>query len=903
MKNSLVLFLFFLTHSISSQNETNNWYFGNKAALDFNSGNLSLKSDSQMNTPAGCSTISDASGNLLFYTNGETIWNKNHQIMENGEGLFGDKEHTQSTIIIPKPESDEIFYVFTLQQAISGTTPTSSYELNYSEIEISNQYPLGNVINKNSRLRQYTSQRITAIHHKDEKSIWLITFGKTAPDANQETFMVYKIDASQISSTPIISNVSDTNSSSGQMKISPDGKKIVTASVEETRVDFYNFDTETGIVQQDLTVNMALDFSSGYVPYGVAFSQDSKMLYLTTSKYGENSSSFYLFQQDLTVNFTGFDDPPIGNEIFKSNAFLPGSLQLGSNGNVYVALKGNPPSELTVIGEIQNADKVFTDDSFLNLIDLVPNSSNFGLPNFIQSYFFTRIITQDECVFENVSFSLTPSSLITNIIWDFGDGNTASGENVTHNYTNPGEYVVKATLTKNGNAIDLYKKITVYSLPNLTPNQELVECDDNFDGLSTFNLNSIKPKITNPALNEELFFYLSLDDLTRDIQITNPEQFQNTIINQEVFVKVVNENNCAETTSFRVNSKFIQLENIPDFFACENSDDISGDNKAQFNSDVLQAFVKNQITVPNLTSLEFYPTLIDAQTNLNKFEGNFITSAGPIYLKIQEQDLSCGGIKAFNLVINSETKINILNSYTICFNPSLKPPVIISADNSNERFEWRNSLDEVISINQNFTLDTLGEFSLTVYKTENGILCSNKKFFNVRNPEKPIFADINVNTEDSTNNIIDVNINGNSSYEFSLDNVNFNGNSTSYTFNNVKSGLRTIYIRDINNCEEPIETKITVIGFKKFFTPNNDGNNDFWNINGISSDEFKSINIIIFNRFGKTIKEITNFDDQGWDGTFNGKKLANSNYWFKATIIDNDNNLIEETGNFSLISY
>ncbi|MGB1043009.1 MAG: hypothetical protein ACPGU6_06420, partial [Tenacibaculum sp.] len=81
----IFLFLSIITSQfIFSQNETNNWYFGNKAALNFDKTRVNILSDSKMNTPAGCSAISDNNGNLLFYTNGKTIWNKNHEIMENG---------------------------------------------------------------------------------------------------------------------------------------------------------------------------------------------------------------------------------------------------------------------------------------------------------------------------------------------------------------------------------------------------------------------------------------------------------------------------------------------------------------------------------------------------------------------------------------------------------------------------------------------------------------------------------------------------------------------------------------------------------------------------------------------------------------------------------------------------
>ena len=196
----------------------------------------------------------------------------------------------------------------------------------------------------------------------------------------------------------------------------------------------------------------------------------------------------------------------------------------------------------------------------------------------------------------------------------------------------------------------------------------------------------------------------------------------------------------------------------------------------------------------------------------------------------------------------------------------------------------------------------IGDYSITVYKTENGIECSFKKDFTAINPEKPTVNSIKVNTEDEDNNIVDITVNGNSSYEFSFDNINFEGNSTSHTFTNVTPGLKTIYIRDVNNCEGPIESKVSVLGFRKYFTPDGDGNKDYWNVNGLDGALYKSINIVIFNRFGKIIGAIKTFTSEGWDGRYNGKLQQPNNYWFIAEIVDNNDNILKKSGYFSLIS-
>ena len=145
----LVFFLLvfsFSCNKLFAQGEANIWYFGGGAGLYFNSGTPIAITDGALKTMEGCATISTSSGSLLFYTDGDTVWNKQHHPMPNGTGLKGDQSSTQAAIIVPKPGSAGIYYVFT----------TSSYdgsgiqECRYSEIDMSLSSGLGDVTtNKN----------------------------------------------------------------------------------------------------------------------------------------------------------------------------------------------------------------------------------------------------------------------------------------------------------------------------------------------------------------------------------------------------------------------------------------------------------------------------------------------------------------------------------------------------------------------------------------------------------------------------------------------------------------------------------------------------------------------------------------------------------------------------------
>jgi urease alpha subunit len=119
MKTILSYFFCFLSiSSLFAQKEANIWYFGANAGLDFNSGTPVALLDGALDTIEGCATISDTDGNLLFYTDGITVFNKNHTIMLNGMGLNGDTSTTQSALIVPKPNDENTYYIFTVADAI-----------------------------------------------------------------------------------------------------------------------------------------------------------------------------------------------------------------------------------------------------------------------------------------------------------------------------------------------------------------------------------------------------------------------------------------------------------------------------------------------------------------------------------------------------------------------------------------------------------------------------------------------------------------------------------------------------------------------------------------------------------------------------------------------------------------
>ncbi len=118
-------------------------------------------------------------------------------------------------------------------------------------------------------------------------------------------------------------------------------------------------------------------------------------------------------------------------------------------------------------------------------------------------------------------------------------------------------------------------------------------------------------------------------------------------------------------------------------------------------------------------------------------------------------------------------------------------------------------------------------------------------------------------------------------------------------FENVAGGIYKLVIRSVKGCGEHI-IDIHVIQIPSFFTPNDDGVNDTWNLKGVSEANFPYSEILIFDRFGKQVGE-TKLGEEGWSGVSDGKKLPSNDYWYTIKLVDNKGKTLKKLGNFALI--
>ncbi len=896
IKNLTYVFAFTLSLSICAQNnETNNWLFGQYAGLNFETpDNVQAINNSSMFAPAGCASISDFDGNLLFYTNSQTIWNKNHDTMANGANINGNAGADQNSIIVPIPNSVDQYYVFSI-----GTDG-----FYYSTVDMTANVGLGEVIENDILLLSGAEiGKVTAVHHDDGQSIWVLTTKKNDND-DYFSFYAYKINTDGTIDNPIITdNLYFAGRKEGIMKFSPDGTKIAISNFLDDDVNkhlyTFTFDSSNGEVSNRRSLFTTKVFFEVVSAYGLAFSKDSNKLYATLRRQGmldtstgtvpeDSEKKDLLVQYDLET-YNGGSEITILHE--NIGVTIPGSLQLAKNGKIYRALTESPDIGSDNVGVINSPLNLESAVNYNHTgIQLSGSFSRLGLPNFIQSYFRTRITSDTFCKDKVALFEVDTYSNITAAQWDFGDGNTSNDIIPSHTYESTGTFNITATITVNDRQITTSKRISVFDTPDLIASQELIQCDSDTDGISVFNLNNIKERILDNYLEEEFTFFESFEDADQNSNpISNPENYTNLVPNQEVFAKVYNSNGCPSITSFFLNAIYTETIDIPDFYVCENSDNIDNNDEGLFMILEIKEHVREALNIPITTDINFYPSLADAQTTQNDIRSNLTSSTTTVWIRAEESGLACSGLAPINLIVNSVPIIDLEDEYTFCQNE----PIVLTGHNSNTRFEWLNSSGELLFNTRQFTSYTSGTYTHIAYKVLNGVECSNSKTFTLIQNEPPIFENIDVDLNYDNNTIV-VEVSGNSNYEYSIDNLNFYGNANTYTFQHIPSGIQTIYVRDINQCEETIFKKLYLIGYPKFITPNNDSKNDFWRIKGVDTNNFESIRI--FDRYGKLIAILNEQNSFTWDGKRKDITMPTNDYWFKVIYKDGES----ATGHFTL---
>lgn len=462
-----------------SQLQTANWHFGSKTGLTFTTNPPSIVFNSALYSQEGSTSMSDASGNLLFYTSGDTIWNAQNLIMANGTGLFGDKSTTQSALAIKSQTNNSIYYLFTLDN------DGYSDGLRYSIIDMSLAAGMGSVTVKNVPIYAPCLEKLAAVKHCNGVDYWIVSH-----EAATNNYRSYLLTSTGLNTTPIISSVGAIIANysgglffgtAGQLKFSPTGKKMGAAmslGSVGSRAELYDFNNATGVVSNSST----LAVSSTYC-YGCEFSPDGTKFYANLDNK--------IVQWDLCAGST---NAIIASAYTVTNQNSGFQFQIANNGKIYIKESNNSLSLINNPNLAGAACNYIYQGQSLGLLS--PNAPYIGLPAFAASslvnFTHTQCLTSSTATFYPPTFANASSScaIITNSVsslsWNFGDpnsgsANTSSLNTPIHTFSQLGTFVVTLTI----NYVSCAPSVIIQTVNIASPTISIVQASATCNGLSS----------------------------------------------------------------------------------------------------------------------------------------------------------------------------------------------------------------------------------------------------------------------------------------------------------------------------------------------------------------------------------------------------------------------------------
>lgn len=370
------------------------WVFGFRAGLNFSTAIPTPTSHPPMNTIEGCASISDASGNLLFYTDGSSVWDSANTLR--ASGLWGNTSSTQSAIIVPDPANGQRYYIFTADYTL-GTYNFDGIRLDVSSWISWTSAPLSSLMTLPSTTGRSHTERVTAIQHANCVDYWVITIvqERSTLTANGlgifRIFLVNSLGVQYIGETPMGLMVSDL----GYLKASPNGSRLAVANGMNANVLLYNFDNALGTIDISSLVTIPVPPTASFVPpilshprapYGVEFSPSNDVLYYSLLGFGGGGggtiNNGYIFQVDLTV-------PPVSTQIVVypnvGIGYAIGALQLGMDGQIYVAKHGESSLGAILSPNVLGPGVTGCNPNMSFIALATGTTCNLGLPNLLSN--------------------------------------------------------------------------------------------------------------------------------------------------------------------------------------------------------------------------------------------------------------------------------------------------------------------------------------------------------------------------------------------------------------------------------------------------------------------------------------------------------------------------------------
>ncbi|MEO1011126.1 MAG: T9SS type B sorting domain-containing protein [Bacteroidota bacterium] len=433
-------------------------------------------------------------------------------------------------------------------------------------------------------------------------------------------------------------------------------------------------------------------------------------------------------------------------------------------------------------------------------------------------------------------------------------------------YTNTTPYqeiiTVQVTNSLTGCMAETFLTLRTSDTLDIPSLPDVYACDEG-SGYAQFDVSSIETQIIDSLTGLNVSYLNTDGQVLQDFPSTSYRNQDS--YSQTVTVRVADDANphCyAETTFDLIVNPAPMAYILPDLVVC------GSDGFAEFDTSVVEDMV-----VGDQIGMEV--SYFDAQgfslpDPLSNSYTNTLPDLETITVQVLDPNTGCYTQTSLNLVVAQPPVIDLQETYYLC---DLEPSITITTNSDADTWTWMSSDGNIRSTSPEVTLTEEGEYSLLLGSTQNGISCESTASFQLVRTVPPVIRGLETGENFSDDNYISVIASGSGDLEYSLDGERYQRENL---FRRLSGGVYTVYVRNRHGCgDDSMET--ILMDYPRYFTPNGDGINDYWQIAAIK--DISGAQIQIFDRYGKLIWEIRS-NDMGWDGTYGGRPMPASDYWF-----------------------
>lgn len=488
---NLILIILFSLSSIRAQKRNNVWAFGVKSGLNFNTGEPKLfksKADAE-ELPYYISSICDRNGDLMFYTDGRTVWNRDNFELPKYKNWWFLSGDTLMPLICPYPDNDSLFYLFGIGNGIN------KYQLQYISIRMLHPGDIEEVVYPrpidpsafHTKLLNNASILLTGTSHCNQKDYWVVTY-------SENRLYSFLVNSSGVNKTPIVTTVPSSiilqnrlSEERSNMKISANSEKIVIPIIEENSIVVFDFDNYTGRFNNPIKLNLPGKMRLN----DIELSPDGTKLYIACSGPDADEptvTGHIIAQMDLSAGDKSQIEASFLqlNEVVDRETCTPHvcfliyrALQLGPDGKIYIGMRYADDDKIKIdqtLSVIEEPNKKGIQCSFRRNEISIGIKYKFLGYNYIRSNSFSLKengiqIRKKNCSDKPVDFSLLFNN-IDSVKWDLGDPSSGQKNYSTsftpqHQYPGPGIYTARAIIFKNCVADTATTRVMIESNPSV----------------------------------------------------------------------------------------------------------------------------------------------------------------------------------------------------------------------------------------------------------------------------------------------------------------------------------------------------------------------------------------------------------------------------------------------------